>query len=98
MHMKKLEDQAENMIEKNQTLTEENRKYIVDAVKQLKLQKGIMRVSKDNIKEEKEKNSCFVKVWQASCKRKLQTKQEECSKSNNSQKCQNSQNSSSQQE
>ncbi len=49
-----------------------------------------MRVSKDNIKAEKEKNNHFVKVWQTSCKRKLLTKQEEGYKYNASSKDQNS--------
>jgi hypothetical protein len=35
--MKKLEDQAETLLEKNQTFTDGTRKYIIDAVKQLKL-------------------------------------------------------------
>ena len=39
--MKKLEDQAVDMLESDEGMSEKSRNYIIDAVKHIKVQKGI---------------------------------------------------------
>jgi len=45
MHLKKLEDQAESLLEKQDGQGDQNRNYIIEAVKFIKIQKGLVKIS-----------------------------------------------------